>query len=408
MRGWKQAAAEGVPPVRRHVICCRLTVWVMLACSTSVDGGPPSGHGAHPPMPDQQYILQCRLDVGGAPRILDTTVQLRSPALPAELKQKVELPAPVPPLQLTQYLPQAVQKQDVLPTEDAEGQPAVELSIVGPTQSYRRWLISGDQQRNRLTSLIGTWRYMAVADRAERDELFAQFESEFTREPKLRITRMDGSGARELSGLPGAAQHLKELGCNVRITSFFAHFAMDESAKQPVNRSDRRLNPAAKVEIESAGKKEIRWVFAKFAGFDMQEGDSLPFQMTLNCPLERENPAPDFVLITVDRRRHEVWVRHDGKVVVRPLALDDKIKVGSSQYVFDVARFVPSGRLTEEYVPASGRGGSPALQFETKEASGKRIRMWLGLNQSRVIATPVGPMTVVFTANRAASQGVHP
>lgn len=381
---------------------------VMLLHSTTVAAAPPQGHGAHPPMPDQRYFVQCRLNAPGEPRVVEAAVELPSPAVAAELKQTVELPAPLPPVRLTRYLPQARREQRVHPVEEGKGNPAVELSIVGPTQSYRHWLVAGDMERNRLTSLIGTWRYMSVADRSQRGDLLEQFRSELTRNPKLRISRADGSATRKLDALPGGAHHLEDLGCTVRVVEFLPHFAMNETTSKPANQSDKRLNPAVRVEIEVGGRKELRWVFAKFPDFKMREGETLPFLVTLDCPTETQSTIPDFVLVTVNRRAHEVWVRHRGKVESKPLVLDEKTKVGTSQYTFHLAGFVASGRLVEEYVPNEGRGGSPALRLETTDASGKLTAFWLALNQQRVVSTAAGSMTVVFGSRQAASKGAHP
>jgi len=385
-----------------------LDACVVLLHSTTVAAAPPQGHGAHPPMPDQRYFVQCRLNAPGEPKIVEAAVELASPVVAAELTQTVELPAPGSPLRLTRYLPNAKREQRVHPVEGGKGKPAVELSIVGPTQSFRRWLVADEMERNRLISLIGTWRYMSVADRSQRDELFEQFRSERTRKPKLRIGRADGSAARGLDALPGDARHLEDLGCTVRVVEFLPHFAMNGTTSKPANQSDKRLNPAVRVEIEAGGQKEIRWVFAKFPGFKMHEGEALPFLTTLDCPVETQSTVPDFVLVTVNRRAHEAWVRFQGKVESKPLVLDEKSKVGTSQYTFHLARFVASGRLVEAYVPNEGRGGAPVLRLETTDASGKLTAFWLALNQERVVSTAAGSMTVVFGSRRAASKGAHP
>jgi hypothetical protein len=89
-------------------------------------------------------------------------------------------------------------------------------------------------------------------------------------------------------------------------------------------------------------------------------------------------------------------VRHEGKTTSRPLSLDQRIEVAGSRYTFHLARFVPSGELVEEYLPAEGRGGVAALKIETADPSGTRVTTWLALNKQRVVTTGVGPMTVSF------------
>ena len=388
------------------VSLCLVVFFGVLCPARSAAQAP--GHGYHPPMPGQQYYVQCRLDIEGKPEVIETAVELSNLMAASDLRQQIELPAQVPPLRLRRYLPRARREQSVRAVKGDEGKPAVKLCVVGPTQSFSRWLVAGDAQRNRLTSLIGTWRYMAVGAKSQRDDLFEQFKNELTREPKLRISRPDGGSAHELSAQPGPAHDLKDLGCKIRVVALFPHFGIDKKSDKPVNQSDKRLNPAVHVEIEADGKKETRWVFAKFSDFKMHEGVPLPYRLVFDCPVETQSTAPGFVLVTVNGRAHEVFIRHEGKVEAKCLALEDKVKVGASQYTFHLDRFINSGLLEEVYVPTNERGAAPALQLESTDDAGHRTAFWLALNQQRFLSTPVGPMAVVFASHQAAHTGVHP
>ncbi len=371
-------------------------------------GEPPPGHGVHPPMPSQAYSVQFRLDTKGEPSVTEVPLELPSPTDAAELNQPVALPAPAPRVRLKRYLPQARLEQKVTEAESGPGESAVQLAIVGPTQSLERWLVAGDMERNRVVSFIGTWRYMTVENAAQRDILFRQFQEELTREPKVIVGRASGGAVRELPGRAGEAHELEDLGCTIRVREFYPHFAFDEKTKQPINRSDQRLNPAVQVELTAEGRREERWVFGKFPDFKMGAGESLPFRIALDCPVEVPNTTPDFVVVTVGQAAHEAWTRYRGAVRAQALLLDQKIKVEPSQYTFHLAQFVPRGVLVETYVPAEGPGGTPALQLETLEESGPSRALWLGLNQQRIIPTPGGPMVVTFAARERVSPETQP
>ena len=373
---------------------------------TSSSQAQPTGHGSHPPLPDQQFYVQCRFKAGGEPELVEVPLRLTSPSKAAELTQTVELPAPLAPLQLKQYLPQAVLEQDVVPAEGPEAAAAIRISIDGPKQSYQRWLVANDNERNRLTSFIATWRYMCVADRDQRDELFAQFEQEFTRPARVLVGRADGSGTRRLSAKVGAVHRLDDLGCTLRIRRFYPHFGLDENTAKPVNQSERHLNPAVLVEIESAGEKEERWAFAKFPDFKMQE-EMLPYRVGLDCALEQQRSTPDFAIVTIGRAAHEVWARHAGKSVSKQVGLDETVEVIGSQYKFHVVRFIPAGRLVEEYRAGGGRGATTALRLETTDVSGSRVAVWLALGKERVISTAQGPLVVSFGPRRQSMPGAH-
>jgi hypothetical protein len=267
-------------------------------------------------------------------------------------------------------------------------------------------LVADDNERNRLTSLIGTWRYMCVTDQQQRDELYEQFENELTREPRLLVSRGDGTGARRLSVKAGDVHRLDELGCTLRVLKFYPHFGLDKQTSEPVNQSDKRLNPAVLVEIESGGEKEERWAFAKFADFRMQDA-KLPYRIEFDCALEQTRSSPDFAIVTVGGKTHEVWTRHAGERISKQAALNEAVEVVGSQYEFSLARFVPAGRLVEEYRAARGRGATTALRLETTNADGDEVSLWLAIGRERVIQTAQGPLTVSFGPRRAAMPADH-
>ncbi|HUU83470.1 MAG TPA: hypothetical protein VM243_08205 [Phycisphaerae bacterium] len=367
----------------------------------------PPGHGQHPPMPDQKLYLHCRLGSGDDATSIEVPVELRSAAMPAELDQLVKLPAPLPPIHLERYLPQARLEQNVVPDGSGAGPPAVLVSIEGPTQSYQRWLIADDPLRNRLVSYVGTWRYMTVKDQRQREELFAQFEHELTREPRLVITSAEDHASVEVPAHPGTPHALEQSGCSVRVLKFYPHFGLDSKTKQAVNRSDQRVNPAALVEVDCQGRRQEEWVFAKFPGFSMGEKSALPIRIALDCPQESSGATPGFTLVTIGRARHEVWTRQAGEARARPLSQDDRIEITGSQYAFRAAGYVPSGLLEEAYHPTTGRAGVSALQARTLSASGEQETLWLELGKARLVGTASGPIMVVFGPRQSGAMGGH-
>jgi hypothetical protein len=367
----------------------------------------PAGHGVHPPLPDQEFYLQCRLHTAGAPTVVEALVKLPSPSAPAELHQTVELPAPLAPLQLKRYLPQALLEQNVVPADGPQAVPAVGLSIDGPKQSFQRWLVANDPQRNRLVSFIATWRYMRVGDPPQRDELFAQFTEELIRPPKLRVSRLDGTDEHELAVRVGSVHTLDDLGCTLRIRSFYSHFGIDKDNAEPVNQSDKRLNPAVLVELEYDGEKEDRWAFAKFPDFSMHTSEAVPVRIRLDCPVEQTRAVPDFAVVTIGEALQEVWTRHAGKTVSKRVALDEPVEIPGSSYTFRIARFVPAGKLIEDYRAGGGRGATAALQLETIDASGERVVLWLPLGKQRVVSTTAGLLQVGFGPRRPPTPERH-
>ncbi len=382
---------------------------VLLAFSSARVAATPPGHGGgHPPMPEQTFLLQCRLDGGPAPFNIETEIKLPSAAEASTLKQDVTLPTGLGTLQLKQYLPRATLTQQVEHATDPKAPPAVQITISGPKQSLDRWLVSGDAERNRLTSFIGTWRYMAVEDNSQRDELLRQFKTELTRDPMIVVSSLKPAGPTgQLLAKAGTSKQFETLACRVRVKEFFSHYALDDSKKEPVNVSDKRVNPAALVEIEHDGRREERWVFSRFPAFGTGQADALPFRVVLDCASESKGTTPDFVLVTTGRRAHETWWRHLGKQSFKKLSVGEKTPVPDSQYTVAIKAFEPTARLVETFASSKGRGAGPALRFVLAPPGKPPVVVWLQQGKQRSVPTAKGTMFVVFGPGPTGPSGGH-
>lgn len=355
------------------------------------------GHGFHVPMPDQQLVLQCRVEGGDAPGV-EHVLRPRTLMAAAELSEELRVPPLAQPLRLVQYLPQAERVQQVLPAESGAGPPAVRVQITGRTQSFERWLIADNPERNRLSSLIATWRYMSVADAGQRDVLLQQFREELTRPPQVLIAGAGDAPPMALTARAGESCVWGTDGTRVAVRAFMPHFGLDTETKEPVNQSDKRVNPAVLVEITRNDRTEAHWLFAKFPEFETHGGAATPLRMRLDCPIELTRPAPDVVLVTIDRNRHEAWVRHEGKVTDRALGLNEPIEVPGSNYVFAIVECVPAGRLVETFRATEARSAVTALRVDVAGADGAYAPVWLELGKPRQVETAAGPLVLTFAA----------
>ncbi len=379
-----------------------------LACSVAV-AQHSAGHGVHPPMPDAKLFVHARAaEAPSLSAFVDVPLKIRSASSSQELAQAITLSDPPVAIRAVRYLPSGALRQDVSSDESGKSPPAIEVSIEGPSQSFRRWLLADDPERNRLISYIGTWRFMVVPDPGERDTLFKQFETELTRTPSVRIIAAGGDSWRELPLEVGQLQSIPELNCTMQVREFFTDYAMDRTALTPSNQSDRKKNPAAFVEIEYEGVKEARWVFAKFPDFTPAGGQSLPFRIVLDCPIEAGANTPDFAVVYVAGGGHEVWTRASGKTTATAAQADEKINIPGSQYAFRLLRTLASARLTESYTEAAPGKGSAAVEFEYPSADGIAARVWLGMGQFRRIATSQGALLLGFDDRAGPQTSAHP
>ncbi|MEW6072966.1 MAG: hypothetical protein AB1726_10305 [Planctomycetota bacterium] len=362
----------------------------------------------HPQVTANPLHLRCRFVAGGEDRGIDTELAISDLTRGQDLGQSIELPAPHPPIRVRRYLPLATLEQTLLPDSSPAARPAVRVSIDGPALSYRRCLVAGDPLRNRMTSLIGIWRYMAVIGDEQRERGLSQFTEELTSAPSLLIAREGAQDFRPLEVREGAVHTLEDLGCVIRIQRFLPHYGRDDVTAQIRGLSDRRLNPAALLEIEAQEGKEARWVFAKFPDFRPSQSKALPYRAVLECGVETENNVPDLVLVTVDRTRHELWMRFGGEISTRALGLDEAIPVPGSQYAFRLSEFAPAARLVEEYKPARAQqGASTALEIQTLDSAGNPSTSWMEMGKEYTIRTSGGSVTMVFGPRRKPPAAVH-
>ncbi len=359
-----------------------------------------SNHGAHPMMPDQKLFVACKLM--NSENVAPTHVEIELPNhdIPVTFSQKIALPWLSDALELTNYLPLAQLDQTVVEA-DGDGQPAIYLSIDGPSQSYQRWLMANDMARNRLVSFIGTWRFMAVDSPSERDLLWEQFRTEHSREPSIYVSGPDGLPRETVLATVGNKKQLKAFGITIEVKAFYPHFAMDKDAKSPKNESDKRINPAVLVKITAGDKQESRWVFSKFPDYMSQSTDRLPIEIKLDCPVQTKSQAPDFVIVTTGDKRHEVWSRYLTKVDQQTLKKDQAVAIAGSSYRFHIGQAFSRGKLVERYVSSDKSGAVPALCFATKLMIGHSSPLWLALNERRVVDTKAGPMSITFMTSSA-------
>jgi hypothetical protein len=345
----------------------------------------------------EKLYFECKLEVKGKEHKVEVPINLLSPQLPARPDQEVKLPLGFPPIRLVQYLPWAKLKQSLVGDQGPFAGPAMIIDITGPELSYQRGLAVNDPVRNRMTSLIGFWKYFAASDQKDRDRLFKEYENELTRDPRLIVGRLDMGAAAEIPAEVGSTQVLKDLGCTIRIKAFYPTFvagqnAPPESTSKPV----KRLNPAVRLEIEWDGNKEEWLVFSRFPEFNRTGEKKAPYTVRLDCPYEHRQRVPHFALVTIGKKRHEVWTRVGGKTTSRPLGPEDKVPIPGSKYTFRLSSFSPEARIKEDYELTKGKLGSTVLKARTTGIQGEPTTIWLRYARPRTVHTKVGPMHLLF------------
>ncbi len=383
---------------------------VLLLLETVAAAAMPPGHGTHPLMPGQQLALTVQWSKDG--KIRHRSVPLKVPMVtaPAKLDQAIDLPESRTALRVVRYLPNAVRIQEVKEVPEGGGRPAVQLEITGPAESVTRWLTAGDPLRNRLVSLIGTWRFMAAGDEAVRARLLQQFRDELTRKPRLVVKNPRTDDEPKVLNLRvGKPQHIPEWDCTITVREFFPHYAFDDKTRKPINRSDNMRNPAAHVLVQCDDQRGEQGIFARFPRCGMHDKKPLPLQLRLDSPIAAERDVPDFALVAVQGQRVEVWIRYRGKTKVRTIKTGEFLDIADSAYRFAVRRFVSSGRLTERFEPApSGRAGGPAIEVAYRSPDKVTEQCWLTPGRMETLMTESGAVSIRFDTQPITGMGKHP
>jgi len=355
----------------------------------------------HPEVSREKLYFECKLEVNGKQHKVEVPINLLSPQLPGKPDQEVKLPLGFPPIRLVQYLPWAKLHQTLVGDKGPFAGPAMIVDIIGPKLSYRRGLAANDPVRNRMDSLIGSWKYLAAADGKERDRLFHEYENELTRAPRLIIGTIDQRAAAEVPVEAGTTHVLKKLGCTIRIKTFYPTFTAGQepppkAAAEPDGKPVKRLNPAARLEVEWEGNKEEWLVFSRFPEFNRTGEKKAPYTIRLDCPYDHPQRVPHFALVTVGKARHEVWTRLGGKTTSRPLGLEDKIPIPGCKYTFSVSKFSPEARIKEDYELTREKIASTVLKIQTTGLEGEPTTVWLRYARPTTVTTNVGPIYLLF------------
>lgn len=299
-------------------------------------------------------------------------------------------------------------QQSAVVDEGERARPAVSLLIEGPSQEINRWLVADDPAHNKLTSFIAMWRYMAVADRAARDELFKQFTDELTREPRLSLRGLPDGGMHKLPLRTGEVQTIQAPDCRLTVREFFPHFALEAGSNTPINQSPQRVNPAARVSIEKDGRSIDVWVFARHPDRGARAARELGLELRLDCPVDDQAKRPDYAIVTIAGNDHEAWSRVEGIVDSAAIKLDEKVAIPGSKYTFRLGQWLPKARLVEHWQPGNGVEATPALCVEIADGDGAPTPVWLALNKLARVPLSSRTLTLTFTTQSLAAQGAHP
>ncbi len=382
-----------------------LAIWGTADSAFSQVSG---GHNALPPT--KTYYLRCASESSPDPVEIEFPLIRSTPAPSVELNQTLSLPPGWPTMRVVRYLPRAVVEQSVVANDSEDARAALLLTIEGRSQKIDRWLVADDPAHNRLNSYIALWRYMAVPDRASRDELFDQFTHELTRDPQLLIRKLRGDSRHAIPFRAGETYEVDDPACKVTVREFFPHFALDSATKKPINQSLEFVNPAVSLSVEKDGRTVDVWVFSKHPDRGARAAKDLGLDLRLDCAERAPSDEPDIVIVTVGGKDHEAWVRVNGEVTPNVLKLGEDVPIGCTRYAFRAAEFQPKARLVEGYKPDSGPESAPALCVEIEQGSGSKTQAWLKLDKPARLADAQGDrtLTLTFSSQPLAAQGAHP
>lgn len=411
-----------------HVLLSTLVLH-LLACGTAAQTVPP-GHPSMGPKTALPWRLYLRLDTDGKtlPGLAD--LKLSRGAKAESTNRKLNLSNNWPEIRLRRFIPKAKLVQRFEPAGDGPDEGStfdqftagIQLTIEGKGRAYRQWLVAGDEQRNRLVSLVATWRYMAVKDDAQRRELFDAFRGEEEGRPELIVSRPGATARERMAVHAGAEERFASMDVSLRVDAYYPHFGIDKESGQPKNLSDQTRNPAANVLIQMGEKTEQRWVFARFPDFHQGKGKRLPVDLRLEVPIHRTQHVPDFAIVSIGKDRQEVWRHVGGAHVVTPLKVGEEMTIPRQGHRFRIAKFVPRGRLVESYEPADEKRGVPAVQLsirdrardedgpQTSEQSPRERLIWLQIDRPMFVRTQAGVLGLGFGARKPWAQGgmAHP
>jgi hypothetical protein len=296
-----------------------------------------------------------------------------------------------PGLRLAEYLQDGV-GQVALGEGSPEDAPAIEFSIDGMGAQMREWLIADDPQHGR--AMVGPLQVRfrsAAAGQPAPDEGSASLAiwcGEGAEPARIVLPRNVG---RDFSCGPDAV---------VTVHSFLLRARLVAGVLTDASSGD--LNPAAVVEVSSAGRSERHTVFSRFPDYGVVHGrDSeqpLVAKIELEAPSAASRPVADIVIGT-DGLLYLMFTSSSGEAPPLELWPGTRAPLGQLPLGLKIERYLDHGRAEVHVNPTEegATGGRPWAKLAA-QLEGTTATFWVPMGGTRKETLDGRIVSVAFRA----------
>lgn len=302
-------------------------------------------------------------------------------------------------LKVDSYFPDAVVKEQVVPSGDQEN-PAVHVLLSHGEETEDVWLFANDPQRFGVGWASAHLLFLAP----ETDEQLAQLTGKATTDGNSRgVVTLKLPKMRQVASIPvpeqlGVEQKIPGTAYRITFKDYFPDFVMNEQGLG--TRSNESNNPAVSFILSGPEGKDGYLLFALHPDFQSMHGfkHAIPAEVRYVHTGAGGSLPPNAIALIRSKQQELLLVMTDeaGKrLLVSPVALNQPATHPALDYQVNVDAYYPKAQLVQDIKNRGDEVHSEALHIKVSEA-GEQAEGWVMLRGELPLNLAQGLVNVEF------------
>jgi hypothetical protein len=267
-------------------------------------------------------------------------------------------------VKLERYVPDL--KWQTTAVDDPNGGPVAKLSLRGENLNQDLWLSARDRERQSVSShvggvgireLPGPRNVGVLQDLTDRDVVGV-----------LLVWPAGQDSPVACAVRPGRSVELPGLPWKVSIPQYLPHYSIDRETKAVTNLSDKPVNPAVEVVVESDKATHRQWLWSQFPS-SPHRLQQLPFRARF---LDFHVDAGQYILVVPERSEPRLLYVADGLKRIEPAETGKRYPFGDKPYSVAVEQVRQHGTINTRWMNGSDMLLGPAVIASIVEGDSTR------------------------------------
>jgi hypothetical protein len=293
-------------------------------------------------------------------------------------------------IKVEQYLPDLTWQSSAV--EDANGGIVVKLIAEGKDFEQEIWLSSDEPTRRSMSSTIGGVALRRLNDPNSLENLLREL-IDSNGVGILSVWPQEANAPSEYVARAGETIIIPDSKYKVTILRYVPHYSIDTRTKDVTSRSDKPLNPAVKVGVDTGESTYEQWLWSKSASPHHQE-KKYPLRMKF-ADVDLGSTQGKYILATAFES--EPWVLYSKKARIHmEKAVSGKLyPFANKEYSFRIDKIFSRSVIKTEWKNDSEELLHPAV-VATIEESDTQQRAVLEFNKPTHLKTRFGTLVLLY------------